>query len=338
LEVGSQTPRGGQAWRGEGATRKKPGLGEASSNGGGAEGVACLLEVGSQTPRGGYAWRGEGATREKPGLGEASSNGGGAEGVAGLMEVGSQTPRGGQAWRGEGATRKKPGLGEASSNGGGAEGVAGLMEVGSRTPGRAGVVWGGRGAGEARPRRGQLQRRGSRRGGVSDGGGVADPAGRVRVAWGGRDAGKARPRRGQLQRRGAEGVAGLMEVGSQTPRRLALRSRIGRKGRDRRSRRGLCASGDPAGRVRSWRGEGATREKPGLGEASSNKRGQRGDQGATDGHCAAPAGSVRRGADPADAHSRTGAQPKRRVPSRGGHLQRAASVRPPTTGPPSWAQ
>ncbi len=34
MEVGSQTPQGGYAWRGEGATRKKPGLGEASSNGG----------------------------------------------------------------------------------------------------------------------------------------------------------------------------------------------------------------------------------------------------------------------------------------------------------------
>ena len=76
MEVGSQTPRGGYAWCGEGAAREKPGLGEASSNGGGAEGVAGLMEVGSQTPRGGYAWRGEGATREKPGLGEASSNGG----------------------------------------------------------------------------------------------------------------------------------------------------------------------------------------------------------------------------------------------------------------------
>jgi hypothetical protein len=34
MEVGSQTPRGGYAWRGEGAAREKPGLGEASSNGG----------------------------------------------------------------------------------------------------------------------------------------------------------------------------------------------------------------------------------------------------------------------------------------------------------------
>jgi hypothetical protein len=103
------------------------------------------------------------------------------------------------------------------------------------------------------------------------------------VGWG-RDAGEARPRRGQLQRRAAEEVVGPLEVGSPTPQGgQAWRGVGSRRGRSPASarpaptegsrRRGRSVGGgvaDPAGRVSVAWGGVATREKPGLGEASSN--------------------------------------------------------------------